>query len=61
MSELTATSVASAILNGSLDDSFDVIREAMKQRKDAKASILKASLNVGDRVKFVALYLPVWC
>ena len=50
---ITTTTVATAILNGQLDDGFDMIREAMKQRKDARAAILKASLRVGDRVRFI--------
>ena len=54
MTEITATAIATAILNGKLDGEFETIREAMKQRKDAQASILKASLKIGDHVKFVS-------
>lgn len=46
--------IVGAILSGAVDDDFDTIREALKQRKDAKGSILKASLKVGDHVKFVS-------
>ena len=51
---ITVTDVVSKILSGEFDDNFDVIREAIQQRKDAKASILKASLNIGDRVRFIS-------
>jgi hypothetical protein len=51
---ITATEVATAILNGKLDGEFDTIREAMKQRKDAQSAILKASLKIGDRVRFIS-------
>jgi hypothetical protein len=51
---VNVTQVVGAIVSGSLDDDFDTIREAMKQRRDSKAAILKASLKVGDHVKFVS-------
>jgi len=47
------TQVVGAIVSGELDDSFDTIREAMKQRKDSKSAILKSTLKIGDHVKFV--------
>jgi len=51
---LSGMDVATAILNGKLDDDFETIREAMKQRKDAKNALMKASLNIGDRVRFIS-------
>lgn len=50
---ITGMDVATEILNGSLDNDFETIREAMKQRQDAKSALMKASLNIGDRVRFV--------
>lgn len=52
--EITGTTVASAILNGQLDDDFDIIKEAMNQRRESKNQLLKASLKVGDRVRFIS-------
>lgn len=54
MNEIMATDVAVAILSGRLDDDLDIIRDAMKTRKSAKAASLKDSLSVGDRVRFIS-------
>lgn len=50
---MDSTDVTTAILNGALDDNFEAIREAMKQRNKSRAAILKANLKIGDRVRFI--------
>lgn len=54
MTTLTIKEITAAIINGTLDDDFDQIREAMRARKEVQSALLKASLQIGDKVRFIS-------
>ena len=60
MSTTTFATINTAIITGDLDESLDLIKNAIKTREEMLQGQLKRSLNVGDKVKFNDQTKPIY-